>query len=105
RSGHAAAAGIEIDDLRARDAAQQLQRRLCAHQAALVTVGLHEDALWPRLELQAGLMHQHLFEREAGCRGGIRPASLIATQESWIIILDRENAARLASHHFPAGLH
>ena len=49
-AGHAAAAGVEVDDLGTGDATQQLERRTHADERALMAVALHEDALGARAE-------------------------------------------------------
>src|SRR6266576_440462 len=53
RPRHAAAAGVEIDNLRARDAPQQPHRWFHADQGTLMTVALHEDSL------RTGLKSRH----------------------------------------------
>ena len=85
-AGHAAAAGVEIDDLGTGDAAEQAHDGPHADERTLVAVGLDEDLLGARSQLDAGLQiaecgFEKLFECLAGVGDDFRFALFLAAEQ------------------------
>jgi len=89
---HAAAAGIQIDDLAAGNARQQAQRRSCPDQGLLMAVGMEEHALWPSCKRQRGLLGP-FFKCYARLRDAAGGLLLLAAEQSWMIVADGRVAA------------
>ena len=90
RAGHAAAAGVELDHLGARDALQQGDGRLRAGERLLVAVAVEEDALRPVPQRQVGVEQQLLDQPHA------RRDAAVAEQLH-VLLAQRQQAGRLAA--------
>ena len=91
-------------DLRIRDRAEQTQHRPDADQRPLVAVRLHQDAARARSasKPRAGMLlicvirPMMLFERPAGLGDGFGLGAQLALEQRRVVVLDRQDAARLA---------
>src|SRR4051812_14416308 len=97
-SRHTAAAGVEIDDFRARNAPQQFGKRIHANERTLMAVPLHEDSIRASAETGFGLLEaffQIFFECKATIGDSPRLHPHRAVEKGRVIVLDRQYATRL----------
>src|SRR5215204_4001093 len=105
RTGHAAAAGVEIDDRRVRDRRQQRLRGRDERHRLLMTVAVEQDGV--RAGLQRKLCASRcdeLFEQYGAPGDDFSAPARFSTQQCWNIFANRRETTRLAEDQRPPGI-
>src|SRR5262245_322726 len=104
RTGHAAASGVELDDLARRDPRQQGSGRWHQAHRFLMAMSVQHDGRRTGLQRERGaslpeLAFEVILEEHARAGHHLCAALLLAAQQGWCILANGGEAARLEENN------